>query len=272
MAARLTCISAETTNLVAAPSPHSLDAPLPVLPDSPLILGPRKADRLGVIFGIDLGSADVVLSVSRETRMPRASVLVTTAARHIIRVSKLGEKIETVLVHGSNIDATLHPDFREITSNLRDLRNKWFAKAKLWLVSDDPHIERPDVRHSMTVYDRVVVRVEAGTQKGYTALTGRKAAEYNTLLGQLAGIDRLVVQARFYKGEVDTCTDAEVKGWIKKLGELKPREVYVLNPESKPANKKLKPAPKTRVQEIVDELAEKTGIQAVILPFESVLG
>jgi len=251
---------------VAAPSPHSLEAPLPVLPASPLILGPKKADRLGVIFGVDLGSAEVVLSVSRETRMPRASVLVTTAARHIIRVSKLGEKIETLLVYGSNIDATLHPDFREITGNLRDLRNKWFAKAKLWLVSDDPHIERPEVRHSLNIYDRVVVRLETGTQKSYSALTGRKPAEYATLLGQLAG------QARFYKGDVDTCTDAEVKAWVKKLGELKPREVYLMNPEAKPENKKLKPAPKARVQEIVEELAEKTGIQATILPFGSVLG
>ena len=257
---------------MAAPSPHSLEAPLPVLPASPLILGPKKADRLGVIFGVDLGSAEVVLSVSRETRMPRASVLVTTAARHIIRVSKLGEKIETLLVYGSNIDATLHPDFREITGNLRDLRNKWFAKAKLWLVSDDPHIERPEVRHSLNIYDRVVVRLETGTQKSYSALTGRKPAEYATLLGQLAGIDRLVVQARFYKGDVDTCTDAEVKAWVKKLGELKPREVYLMNPEAKPENKKLKPAPKARVQEIVEELAEKTGIQATILPFGSVLG
>jgi hypothetical protein len=259
-------------NLVAAPSHHQLEAPLPVLPDSPLILGPKKADKLGVIFGVDLASADVVLSVSRETRMPRASVLVTTAARHIIRVSKLGDKIDTLLVYGSSIDATLHPDFREITANLRDLRNKWFAKAKLWLVSDDPHIELPVVRHAFATYDRVVVRLETGTQKSYAALTGRKPAEYATLLGQLGAIDRLVVQARFYKGEVDTTTDTEVKAWVKKLGELKPREVYLLNPEAKPANKKQKSAPKARVVEIADELAEKTGIQAIILPFESVLG
>src|SRR5689334_20894443 len=272
MSARLPRPPADTQYLVAAPSPRQLEAPLPVLPHSPLILGPKKADRLGVIFGVDLGSAEVVLSVSRETRMPRASVLVTTAARHIIRVSKMGEKLETLLVYGSNIDATLHPDFREITGNLRDLRNKWFPKAKLWLVSDDPHVDKPEVRHSLSIYDRVVVRLETGTQKAFAGLTGRKPAEYATLLNQLSAIDRLVVQARFYKGDVDTTTDAEVKAWVKKLGELKPREVYILNPEAKPVAKKLKPAPKARVLEIAAELTEKTGIQATILPFESVLG
>jgi len=272
MGARLPRPPADTPYLVAAPSPRQLEAPLPVLPDSPLILGPKKADRLGVILGVDLGASEVVLSVSRETRMPRASVLVTTAARHIIRVSKLGDKIDTLLVHGSSIDATLHPDFREITGNLRDLRNKWFAKAKLWLVSDDPHVDRPEVRLSLPIYDRVVVRLEAGTQKAYNALTGRKPAEYATLMTQLAAIDRLVIQARFYKGEIDTCTDTEVKAWVKKLSELKPREVYLLNPESKPANKKLKPAPKARVSEIAKELTDKTGIQATILPFDSILG
>ncbi len=257
---------------MAAPSPQPLEAPLPILPDSPLILGPKKIERLGLAFGVDLGSAEVVLSVSRDTRMPRASVLVTTAARHLIRVSKTGEKVETLLVYGSHIDATLHPDFREITGNLRDLRNKWFPKAKLWLVTDDPHFERMDVRHSLNVYDRVVVRLETGTAKTFASITGRKSTDYATLTGQLTQLDRLAIQARFYRGEGDNTTEAEVKAWIKKMGELKPREVYILNPEAKPVNKKLKPAPKGRVTEIAEELTEKTGIQAVVLACESVLG
>jgi len=258
---------------LAAPTIQPLEAPLPVLPDSPLIFGPKKLDRLGLTMAVDLGGDDVVLSVSRDTRMPRASVVVTTAARYIIRTAKMGEKLETLAIRGSVNDPTLHPEFRAITSNLRDLRNKWFSKAKLILVTDNPHFENSDVRSCLGIFDRVIVRLEAGTAKTYAALTGRKTSDYTSFMNHLAPSEKLSIQARFYKGgEVDNTTEAEIKAWVKKLGELKPREVFLLNPEAKPTNKKLKPATKARVSEIGKDLAEKTGIPSVILSAASVLG
>src|SRR5688572_3804314 len=121
--------------------------PTVAITDCPIFSGPLKTERLGATLGSDLGSQGMALAVSRESRMPRASVVVTTAARHIIRISKAGEKIETLAVYGSVSDPTLHPDFREITENLRDLRNKWFAKAKLCLILDEPRLEETPLRH-----------------------------------------------------------------------------------------------------------------------------
>ena len=113
--------------------------------NTPVIKGPLRSERLGATLGIDIGYAENALSVSRENRMPRASIVITTAARGIIRLSKSGEKVESIAAVGTEMDPTLHPDFKEITGNLRDLRNKWFPKAKLWLQSDDAHLEAPNV-------------------------------------------------------------------------------------------------------------------------------
>src|SRR5262249_32866891 len=94
-------------------------APIPAADlASPILKGPQKSERLGAVLGIDLGYSETALSVSRENRMPRASVVITTAARTIIRLSKGGEKIESIAAIGSEIDPTAHPDFREITGNL----------------------------------------------------------------------------------------------------------------------------------------------------------
>jgi wyosine [tRNA(Phe)-imidazoG37] synthetase (radical SAM superfamily) len=139
-------------------------------------------------------------------------------------------------------------------------------------VTDNPNFDNVDVRTILSIFDRIVVRLEAGTAKTYAAITGKKSGDYATFVSQLPASEKLTIQARFYKGEVDNTADAEVKAWVKKLGELKPREVYLLNPEAKPTNKKLKPAPKARISEIGKELTEKTGIQAVILSTPSVLG
>ena len=240
---------------------------------SPVIKGPLRSDRLGATLGIDIGYAESALSVSRENRMPRASIVITTAARGIIRLSKSGEKVESIAAVGSETDPTLHPDFKEITTNLRDLRNKWFPKAKLWLQSDDARLETPNVRHQLGVFDRVLVRFEWGTAKAFTSMTGRKGPELATLQASLTNLESLVVQARFGKTETaDNAAEAEVKAWIKRMGEIRPREIHVLASDAKLVQKKLKLASKARIAEIVAEVAEKTGIQTTLCTTESVLG
>lgn len=242
-------------------------APQPTIlvTDCPIFSGPVKSDRLNTAVGIDLGSLDRSLAVSREVRLPRASVVVTTVARHLIRISKSGEKVESIVVYGSEQDPAAHPDIRTITENLRELRNKWFSKAKLCLVTDCANLSA-EMPRLLGIYDRVYARVEYGTAKSYTAGTGRKAADYANLCSMLTGLSNLIVVSRFPRTEVDTTSEAEVKGWIKKVGELKPREVWIQTVETK--SKKTKAAPKTRLGEIASEVTEKTGIAAHLVPGE----
>jgi ribosomal protein L23 len=250
----------------------SLTPPKPALPtvlESPVFQGPVKTERFGQVLGVDLGCADSGMVVSRDVRMPRASYVITTAARHVIRLSKSGEKIDGILVWGSEADPTMHPEFREITGNLRDLRNKWFAKAKLHIVSENPRVEAPEVRHALGIYDQAIVRFDWGTAKTYAALTERKCTEYANLCAHLGHLENLVFQVRFFRGEVDNSTEAEVKAWIKKISELKPRGIQILNPEGK--GKKTKPLTKSRITEIAAEIAEKVGITPQIFTAETVL-
>lgn len=238
---------------------------LPTVVESPVFTGPAKSERFGIALGVDLTCGDSGMVVSREVRMPRASYVITTAARHLIRQSKSGEKLDSVVVWGSTSDATMHPEFKEVTQNLRDLRAKWYSKGALVLVTDSPRVEDSDVRHALSIYDRVVVRFEWGTAKTYSSLTGRKSTDYNNLCAHLGHLDNLVLQARFVRGEADNSTDAEVKAWVKKVAELKPRAVHILTGDSK--SKKLKVAPKSRITEISAEVTSKAGV-----PVETFLG
>jgi hypothetical protein len=250
----------------------SLTPPKPALPtvlESPVFQGPLKTERFGLVLGIDLGCAESGMVVSRDVRMPRASYVITTAARHVIRLAKSGEKIDGLLVWGSESDPTMHPEFREIVGNLRDLRNKWFAKAKLTIATDAPRVEVPEVRHSLAIFDFVVVRFEWGTAKTFAAATGRKSADYANLCAHLGHLENLVFQARFSRGEVDNSGEAEVKAWVKKVAELEPRAIHLLSSDGK--GKKAKAIPKARFTEIVDEIAEKTGLTPLVFQGDSLL-
>ena len=247
-------------------------APPPEAP-SPIIHGPLKTSRLGATLGIDLGFEESALSVSRDNRMPRASVVITTTARNVIWLSKAGEKVESIAVVGSRLDPTLHPDFREITGYLRDLRNKWFPKAKLWLQSDDPHFDIPNTRLALGVFDRVLVRFEWGTAKVFTGMTGRKGAELATIQSNLTHLESLVVQARFGKNEGgDNSAPAEVKAWLKRLAEIRPREIHIPGADAKSTRPKFKSATKTRLGEIAAEATEKAGMRVTLCSSESILG
>jgi len=245
--------------------------PVVAVTDCPIFSGPRKAARLGSTLGIDLGSQDMALAVSRDNRMPRASVIVTTAARHMIRISKAGEKIEAIAVYGSVSDPSLHPDFREITENMRDLRNKWFAKAKLCLALDNPHLDEPALRRVLGLFDRVYLRMEWGSAKTFAALTGRKPAEYASLMAALSTAENLILQSRFVKGDgIDNTSEAEIKAWLKKVGELKPREVQLLRSE-KGLGKKVKSVSKAKLAEIAEEVTAKVGVPATVYEAVSIL-
>lgn len=231
-----------------------------------IMTGPKRSPRYGQCLTIDLGIPDSTLAISRDNRMPRAAAVVTMAARELMRLSKAGEKVETVLVMGSEADPTGHPDFREITENLRELRNKWFPRAKLCLVSNDPQLDNAGVRVGVGAYDLPVLRFESGTAKTYTKLTGRKSTQLVEIVQQLSSLDRVIIRAHFVRGEVDNSTETEVRGWIKRLQDVRPTEIQISTDDPRSRGKSpSRGVPKSRLQQIIDEVIDKVGATVTLL-------
>ena len=122
-----------------------------------VVYGPLKTRRLGIALGINpvptatgnclpdcvfckTGQADAVPIVARINSVPSAGVIVTAAARRIIGMSKASEKIVCIVLSG-NLDPTRHHQLLTITENLRDLRNKWFPKADLAILTDGTNLD-----------------------------------------------------------------------------------------------------------------------------------
>lgn len=237
-----------------------------VLNAASILTGPEKTNAWGQTFTIDLGTPDSTLAISRDNRLPRTAVVVTLAARELMRLSKEGEKVEHIVVVGSEVDPTLHPGFREISENLRALRQKWFPRAKLVLISNAPTIDSAEVRIALGVYDKPVIRFEHGTTKSFAKMTGRKSTELGEMTRFLSTLERLIVRACFVRGDgdADNSTDSEVKGWIKRLGDLSPKEVQIFSPDPKKRGGP-RGITKTRMNEIMEQLAEKVSAPVTVL-------
>ena len=223
-----------------------------------LVRGPERHGDLGNCLLIE-----PTCSTHRRGQFPTQAVVITHAARRMIELSKGGEKLQHIVVLGDQ-DPTTHPEFRAISENLRELTNKWFPRAQLCLLSDSNGLESPDVRIAISLYDKPILRLEAGTQKTFKSLTGsapglfKEQVEYLTKLE----LDRLILQACFVRGSADNSTDNELRSWLKYVENVHPAAVQIYTlPRAK---NDLKPITKTRLEKIAATVNEKTGIPCEI--------
>ncbi len=193
------------------------------------------------------------------------AVVVTTIAMALKEYSKDGAKIKTFVVNGEYCPLR-HDDFRAISENLKAIAKKWFPKARLHLIGFPRYVNSPGVSVALQFYHEVTLRLEAGTQKTFAAMTGEKGEVYKRVLSTLARLDlgNLVIRARFVRGDVDNSTVNEVRGWIKTLQQVKPARIEICSPK-KAFLAKTKPITATRMKEILAEIEDKVGIPAEIV-------
>ena len=205
-----------------------------------------------------------MLSATRPDRYPTQAVVVTNAARRLIELSKGGERLESIVVHG-DLDPTLHPEFVEISENLRDLCKKWFPKGRLTLYSEAPQLEDPLVRHALLAYETVMLRFETATQKTYKALTGRDGKELKALALYMGKIEHpnLVIRTRMMRGAIENSNENEIRSWLKILALVKPATILIEGPAK--GDSDLKAITKTRMGQITEQITEKVGADVVML-------
>jgi wyosine [tRNA(Phe)-imidazoG37] synthetase (radical SAM superfamily) len=252
-----------------------------------IVYGPQKTRRFGIGLGVNLApsqtdgdppgrvrwnatSTETVPVYGRVRGVVSPGVVVTSVARRLIELSKLGEKLDAVVVAGDG-DPTMHPNLLEITENLRDLRNKWFAKAALCLVSDSRALTSPELRQALSIYDRAMLRFEWGTAKTHAAFVPDSESDYKTIVERLAGLDhRWIAQATFVQGALDNSSEKEVAAWLKKVEEVRPREVHLTTLENERGAKTagVKAVSVAKLEEIASKVTEKLGLTATVIARE----
>lgn len=227
-----------------------------------VVRGPLEDSLLGRTLRID-----PCVPTAKEGIHPSQAVIVTQAARNLIELSKAGDRLKAVLVDGE-IDPMSHPDFREISENLRELMRKWYPKAELVLCSPGAHLDDPASRHTLGIYDRPIVTLDAGTQKTYSKLTGGQPGQFKTTIENLTKVEteRWVLRTNFVTGAVDNSTESEVRYWLTNLGKMHPKMVQLSTLKKPDTQRKIKPITKARMTEIAEMTAEKTGLEVEVIP------
>src|SRR5262245_31796753 len=226
-----------------------------------IVLGPIDYPRLGRTIIVR-----PTVETMRVNRFPTQAIVVTAVARKLIELVRASERIQALVVEGGHEGPTKHPEFHQISENLRQLLDKHFPKALLCLVADATPLDSPNLRHALTFFDQTILRLDAGTQKTWAALTGANPKQFKGVVESLGrlGADRLIVQTRFVRGEVDNSNETEVKAWIRQLTEIRPSGVHITTPAKAKGRKEL-PVTKSRMSQIAELVTTKTGIPVEVL-------
>ena len=211
------------------------------------IFGPVHSRRLGVSLGINLLPADgkfctfdciyCECGFNRDFRphrpLPTREEVRTALENRLQDMSQHGPAPD-VLTFAGNGEPTLHPCFAEIVEDVRALRDCYFPKAKISVLSNATQVFRSEVFEALKRVDNNILKLDTA-DAGYIRLVDRPAGHYDVdaLVGRLQDFGgKVIIQTMFLKGsfegrDVDNTSDRFVLPWMEAVKRIAPSEVMI---------------------------------------------
>jgi len=213
-----------------------------------IIFGPVKSRRLGVSLGINLLPNDSKLCnfncIYCECGWTpgKKDLKAEFHPRELVK-QKLDEKLSEMLENGEapdvityagNGEPTMHPDFPGIIDDSIELRNKYFPKAKIAVLSNATLIHKPKIAEALKKVDDNILKLDSGIDETVKLLNnplGFYRIE-NVVQSMKQFNGKFILQTMFVKGEyegkkVDNTTEEELSAWLKLVKEVNPQLVMI---------------------------------------------
>ncbi len=213
-----------------------------------IIFGPVKSRRLGISLGINLLPTDSKLCnfncIYCECGWTpnKKEMKVSYHPRKVV-AEKLEETLQSmiknempldVITYAGNGEPTMHPDFEGIIDDTIHLRNIYFPKARIAVLSNATLLHKESVVRALKRIKDNILKLDSVFDKTielFNMPLGKFRVE--KVIEQLKSFNgNLIIQTMFVRGSyngkvVDNTTDKELTAWIKALHEIKPKQVMI---------------------------------------------
>jgi len=192
-----------------------------------------------------------------DTKLPTAADVKAALQAKLEECSSAGTPIDSITFSGDG-EPTLNPEFPEIIGLTLALRDMYYPKAKVSVLTNATRAGVPAVFEALRKVDNAILKLDAPTD-AQAALVNRPAGEYHVadVVESLKRFDgKFVLQTMFLKGP-GWATEDWVQGWMDIVRLLRPREVmvYTIDRETPMAGLKKYTVEEMRalVQPLIDE-------------------
>jgi wyosine [tRNA(Phe)-imidazoG37] synthetase (radical SAM superfamily) len=138
------------------------------------------------------------------------------------------------ITFAGNGEPTIHPDFAGIIDDVLVLRNEYFPKAKIAILSNASLIHKPHVKESLLRIDDCILKLDAGSEAMFSLINRPSGkSKLADIVDELISFNgKLIIQTLFLRGEyngdrIDNTSDYEVDLWLAHLKRINPQLVMI---------------------------------------------
>ncbi|MDO4461749.1 MAG: radical SAM protein [Bacteroidia bacterium] len=255
-----------------------------VLYDSP-IFGPIHSRRMGTSLGVNLNpsgrkvcSFDCIycecgfnvktpLTSSAEHHIP-SRVEVAEALELTLKKMQAEGKTLDVITFAGNGEPTLHVDFLNVIEDTINLRNQYFPKANIAVLTNGTRVHIPKVFEALCKVDKPCVKIDSLDMDIVKALDRPVDADYSVqrVVDTLAGhkMEHLVVQTMFCQWKAgeewkNNYSSENVDKWVDTIRNLRPSAVQVYTISRETPYQDMQKAPAEVLNAIADRVRDIVG-------------
>lgn len=211
------------------------------------IFGPIYSRRLGNSLGINLlpcnrkiCSFDCVycecgwtLNEVEQKGMPERRMVKNLLEKKLIDLTNT-HNIPDSLTFAGNGEPTLHPNFNEIIDDTINLRNHYFPKAKISVLSNATQINKPEILSALLKIENRILKLDAGSNEMFQRINHPSSAItlQDIITGLLSFKGNVTIQTLFLRGNIsglpiDNTTEKEINLWLEHLKIINPERVMI---------------------------------------------
>lgn len=247
-----------------------------------IIFGPIKSRRLGTSLGVNVLPIQTKYCTfdciycecgwTNADQEEKAKLYTRAQIREAMEIrfpELLAQNIiPDSITFAGNGEPTIHPDFMGITEDTIVLRDRYFPKAKLTILSNASLIKRPRVKETLYKFDNRILKLDAGSEEMFNRINRPlgKSTFFNIIDELVSFEGNLIIQTLFFKGEsdgqiIDNTSKEEVDLWLGHLKKINPRFVMLYGLDRDTPAKNLVKLSKKEIDRIADQV-RAIGIKA----------
>lgn len=239
-----------------------------------IVYGPICSRRLGNSLGINLlpnthkvCSSNCVYCQYGWTEPKATGESIKRAAQILTEVNESFEKhangqtpIHCITLAG-NGEPTLHPDLEEVIIGTKRLRDEFFPKAEVGILSDSTQVARPKIREALSFLDARYMKFDAADEQMWRLINKPFGnVTFQSMIEGLKLLPDIILQSMFLQGSYDNTTDTHIAKWVEIVGSLKPKSVQVYTVDRGTAAEGITEVSLEDLNKIADRLTKVTGI------------
>ncbi len=236
---------------------------------SAFVYGPIHSRRLGNSLGINILPNDAKFCLSnclycqygatnlravRMIKLPPAQKIIEALNQDFEQYALSKTKIDAITFSG-NGEPTLHPELEKIFRSVQTLRDCYYPKAKIGILSDSSRVHLAPVRKVLSEFDERYMKLDAGDPKTYETINQPMGGvKWDEMMEGLKALKKITIQSLFISAPVNNSEGVIFDAWLGQVKDLAPSAVHIYTLDRSPADSRVKPVSTRRLQGIAERV------------------